>query len=255
MINSRVPLRQVSGSYMDLYISDRSEWRKEKDLVLVVPGGGYFFCNEREAECVALAFCSFGFNSAVLNYSTGEEDFYPVQLSELAMAIDYIKKNNLSRRVYICGFSAGGHLAASIAVLGGEEDCLRGFDTKVDGIILSYPVLLSGEFENKRTLDNLCGDNTSLREKMNLVDKINSNLPPFFIWHTYEDEAVLLENTLFFANGLRKAGVPFEYHVFQHGAHALSLATDSSARDESEINEHVATWFKMAIMWLKELGK
>ena len=222
MINSRVPLRQVSGSYMDLYISDRSEWRKEKDLVLVVPGGGYFFCNEREAECVALAFCSFGFNSAVLNYSTGEEDFYPVQLSEPPLYFSY---------------------------------CLRGFDTKVDGIILSYPVLLSGEFENKRTLDNLCGDNTSLRKKMNLVNKINSTLPPFFIWHTYEDEAVLLENTLFFVNGLRKAGVPFEYHVFQHGAHALSLATESSARDESEINEHVATWFKMAIMWLKELGK
>lgn len=221
-----------------------------RPFVLVCPGGGYFFCNPREAGQVADAFNRRGFDSAVLKYSTGTGDYYPKQLVELALSVDLIKRTRAIKSLFVCGFSAGGHLAASLGTLYNKEPQLRGLNCKIDGLILAYSVILSGEFENKRTFDTLCGSDLALRKWTSLADKVDENTPRCFIWHTYEDALVPVENALEFASALRKNSVPFELHIFEKGPHALSLATEATAEKTDQINEHVSKWFDLACEWI-----
>ena len=80
---------------------------------------------------------------------------------------------------------------------------------------------------------------------------MDSNTPSFFIWHTFEDEKVPVENSLIFASALRENNVPFELHIYEKGPHALSLATEITAQSSCEINNHVSTWFSLACDWIK----
>lgn len=247
---ARTEMIAISASaFMEVHILDGDSPRP---FVLVCPGGGYFFCNPRETDKVAAAFNGKGFDSAVLFYSTGKDDHYPKQLVELATAVDMIRKRKTVKGLFVCGFSAGGHLAASLGTLRGKEPMLEGLDCRVDGLILSYAVTVSGKFENKRTFDELCGDSADLRRWTSLVDKVDSNTPKCFIWHTYEDALVPVENALMFASALRKNGVPFELHVFEKGPHALSLATEATAECDEQIDPHAASWFDLASEWIED---
>ena len=81
-----------------------------------------------------------------------------------------------------------------------------------------------------------------------MTDKV----PPVFMWHTFEDGAVPLENSLMFAAALRKAGVNFEYHVFPHGGHGCSLATaETSMPNGTEIEPQCAQWIELCKNWIK----
>lgn len=247
-------IRISSTAYFNLHILD--DFRSiRRPLVIICPGGGYFFCNPREAEPIAAAFNLKGFNTAVLFYTTEEGSRYPKQLQELAFTIDWLRHNAekygiIEDEIYVCGFSAGGHLAASLGVMFNKERQIMHFDCRPDAIILCYAVTVSGKFENKRTLDNICGEDQRLRSWNNLPERIDSDTPPCFIWHTGEDKAVPVENALLFASGLRRNNVPFELHVFEKGPHALSLAVESTAQNEDEINRHASSWFGLCISWL-----
>ena len=240
------------SAFLELHVFDDDVVRP---FVIVCPGGGYFFCNPRETVKIASEFNAKGFDSAVLFYSTGKNDHYPRQLVELATAVDIVRKKRHFSKVFVCGFSAGGHLAASLGTLRDKEPLIRSLDCNVDGLILSYAVTVSGEFENRRTFDELCGDSMELRKWTSLVDKVDSNTPKCFIWHTYEDAAVPVENALMFAAALRRNNVPFELHIYEKGPHALSLATESTAESEDQVNPHAATWFDLASDWIEENSK
>lgn len=243
--------------YLDLYILDKI-LRKDlvRPLVLICPGGGYFFCNPRETESIALALNAVGFNVAVLYYSTEKETHYPKQFIEAAKAMEYLKMNAKEfssdpEKVYALGFSAGGHLVACLGTLWNKEPSVQGIDCRPRGVLLSYAVTLSGEFENKTTIDNLCGDDAALRKKISLEDKVDCETPSFFIWHTYEDSLVPVENALFFASSLRRNKVPFELHIYQRGPHALSLGEDFTSETPDQINRHAASWIRLAISWIR----
>lgn len=111
--------------------------------------------------------------------------------------------------------------------------------------------MVSRRFENKITLDNLCGEDENLRAWVSLEDRVDSQTPKFFIWHTVEDEKVPVENSLIFASALRKNNIAFELHLYEKGPHALSLATEITAEREEEINSHAASWFDLACDWIK----
>jgi acetyl esterase/lipase len=156
------------------------------------------------------------------------------------------------------GFSAGGHLALSetlfyreayAAVPGVNPDSGR-----PDALILCYPVVSSGGFAHRGSFDALLGENPApaLLKLLSLENQITDGLPPVFLWHTYTDQSVPVENSLFLAGALRRAGIPLEMHIFPEGKHGLSLAIpETEAGDPANVNLHTAQWFPLCLNWLK----
>lgn len=250
---------------LDTYILDNKPVRGS---VLVFPGGGYACTSEREAECIAIKFNSAGFNAFVLYYSVAPNR-HPQPILDAARAMCIIRENAENWRVdpnkiAVIGFSAGGHLAASIGTLWNEEYLFetKGITkgkTRPDAVILSYPVIMAPAFGKKAhagSFYNLLGENLSDSEydEMSLEKKVSPETPPAFIWHTFEDLCVPVENSLEFARALRENGVPFEMHIYPNGGHGLSLATKEVC-DENSIDPHVGTWIDLCRTWLNELFK
>ena len=232
---------------------------RTRPTVVICPGGGYSFTSDREAEPIALRFAALGINAAVLRYSCAPARF-PSALRELAAAIALVRArarewNVAPGRVFALGFSAGGHLAASLGVLS-EDPSLAdlGADIRPDGLVLCYPVILSRGFAHEGSFEALLGDGDDPRRDLLSLDlRVTGRTPPAFIWHTWEDEIVPLENSLAFARALRAHGVPFEYHVFQRGKHGLSTATaDTVNANGWGVEPSCQEWLSMAARWIGE---
>lgn len=258
-----------SKAYINVYIPDNSEEidiNKQRKTIIICPGGGYVMTSDREAEPVAFKLLSEGFNVIVLRYSVAPNRF-PTALLELSATIDYVRKmsetwNVDTNKVIICGFSAGAHLIASLGVLWNKDfisETLKidKYNIKPNGMILSYPVITSGEFAHKGSFDNLLGEDASVeeREKYSLEKLVSKDTPKTFLWHTFNDDVVPVENSLFFANSLRKNNVPFELHIFPDGVHGLSLCNETSANKDNinHINKQVESWFELAVKWIKKI--
>ena len=234
---------------------------KPRGLVLILPGGGYRFTSPREAEPIALKFNSAGYHAVVLDYSCAPNRF-PIGLYDCARTLTIIKENkelwkvNLDK-IYVCGFSAGGHLAASISnmYLQGRFESIDGINLdgiKLRGTILAYPVLTANEYRHKGSFDNLLGTKVSEEERMNhaMEDLVSQTTPETFVWHTVEDQAVPVENTLRYITALQKKNIPFECHIYPKGLHGLSLANKETADENHQVNKHVASWMGLCLEWL-----
>ncbi|MDO4484830.1 MAG: alpha/beta hydrolase [Clostridia bacterium] len=152
--------------------------------------------------------------------------------------------------VYLCGFSAGGHLACSLGVHWPEFNVPR-----PNGLILSYPVISAGEYAHRGSIENLAGGRDA--DYFSLEKHAGKHVPPTFLWATAEDATVPVENTLMFAYALMKAGVPVEMHIYPFGPHGLSLATAETQRPENKVyaDPHVATWSDLCVDWLDMLER
>ncbi len=247
---------------LDTYILDGI--KKKRGAVLICPGGGYEFTSEREAEPIAMQFNAAGFHAFVLYYSVSPQK-HPQPLLDLSRAMCIIRENAKAwnvdcEKIAVCGFSAGGHLAASLGVhwekpyLQKAAGIKKGMN-KPNALILCYPVITSGEFAHRGSIENLLGKqaNKKLLYEMSLEHQINKKTPPAFIWHTFNDGAVPVENSLFFANEMRKKGIPFELHIYQEGSHGLSLATSETDDGNMGVYPHIATWVKLCIEWMEKL--
>lgn len=145
----------------------------------------------------------------------------------------------------MCGFSAGGHLALSGAVLAvpGLPDPPR-----PNAVILGYPVITAGQYAHRGSFVQLAGEDPAAQQAFSLEDKITPRTPPVFVWHTMEDETVPVENTLLLVSALHRAGVPCEAHLFEKGCHGTSLST-------TEVNHpsaHRSRWLTLAREWLDD---
>ena len=252
---------------------------RKRPMIVICPGGGYEHVSPREGEPIALQFMTTGAHAAVLRYDvSGQGAEFPQHLLELAASVAYVRKHAAEYcidpdKILVAGFSAGGHLAASLGCFWKEkwlEELMQAEigatmkDYQPNGEILAYPVITSGEFAHRGSFVKIMGSEAEqgyaplgltakeLEEKLSLENQVTSDFPQTFMWHTFEDGAVPLENSLFFAEALRKAGVNFEYHVFPHGGHGYALATKETAMKEGkEINAQCAQWIDLFKSWMK----
>ena len=236
--------------------------QKPRRAVIVCPGGGYHMLSDREAEPIAIRFLAAGFATFILRYTVEPKaaDFAP--LCQAALAVRYVREHAEEYNVdpdyvFTCGFSAGGHLAASAGVLWDHprvKALMEGADEGINrptGMILSYPVITAGEFAHRGSINNLCGKDNPTEEEMapfSLEKHVNATTSPAFLWHTFNDTCVPVQNSLMMADALTRANVPFEMHIFPSGHHGLATCDEQVNSN----NPHCACWMDLAIQWVKD---
>lgn len=236
----------LSGGFEPFIVSYIHPGPETRPAMVVTPGGAYCFVAPSEAEPVAVKFYEYGYNTFVLTYTVNPLTLEPLMmqpLMDVSRAVRYVRKNAGSFRIdpgklAVCGFSAGGHLSASLCVHWQDVDDpdpeYANIPNRPDAAILSYPVITSGEFAHRGSFDALLGrepDPEKLRY-MSLETQVTDKAPPCFLWQTVEDDCVPVENSYLFAKACKAAGVEFAHHVFTSGQHGLALADDNWLRDD-----------------------
>ena len=238
----------------------------KRPAVIVCPGGAYMYTSEREAEPVAIQYLAGGCHAFVLRYSCAPAVF-PTALLELAKAVQIVREHADEwhvdeKKIIVSGFSAGGHLAASLSVFW-DRDFVRealGVSNelvKPNGSILCYPVITSGKFAHRGSFGNALAEkehDEDMLELLSLEKQVSSSTPPTFLWHTWADGAVPVENSLFYAQALRENGVPTELHIYPRGGHGISLANEETSTDDAaHIIPECQDWIVKAVDWVKRL--
>ncbi|MDE7333101.1 MAG: alpha/beta hydrolase [Lachnospiraceae bacterium] len=256
-----------SGGELTGYLHDPDDefiFRGKRPAILIFPGGGYQRLAGREMDPVAFEFYAAGFNTFFLKYSIhGEDHPEPLGIEPLSQASEAILRirangdawNTRESQVAVLGFSAGGHLAGSCAVLWDLPELKELIDTKggknrPDAAILGYSVTVTGEYAHTDSIRNLVGNLGDANEELfNLPGHVTPDTPPCFLWSTVEDELVPVENTLLFANALQKHHISYELHLYTHGRHGLTLGM----METNESHPHLASWVRLCKEWLGDL--
>lgn len=228
--------------------------------IVICPGGGYGGLAQHEGPDYALWLNQNGVAGFVLKYRLGSGGYrHPRMLEDAARAVRWVRANGGrwgldKQKVGIMGSSAGGHLASTLLThfdAGNPEsgDPIERESCRPDLGILCYAVISMGPNTHQGSKRNLLGDNPS-PELVKLLSnelQVTAQTPPTFLWHTAEDQAVPVENSMDFAAALNKAGVSFDLHVFEKGRHGLGL-TDKPPF------ENVHLWAKDCLFWLRGRG-
>ena len=230
--------------------------------VIICPGGAYAYRSDREAEPIALVFTAMGFNTYVVEYRVAPA-VHPAPVLDVASAVAWVRAHAAEFRadpdaIAVMGFSAGGHAAGSLGVYWHDAPLmaqagLTPEEAKPNAMVLCYPVITGGEFAHRGSFENLTGTtDLAVHAEFSLDTKVTSQTPPTFLWHTWEDGAVPVENSLMMASALRRAGVVTELHVFPFGGHGMALANwlTSNAGDEHHNRPECAQWPEMAARFL-----
>ena len=226
---------------------------KSKAIIVICPGGAYQWLSPREAEPVARAFEAMGHETSILRYTVRQSKEAPPlglePVRQLSERVARLRRESGGAPVFVCGFSAGGHLAATLGVHWRTLGLSR-----PDGLILCYPVITAEEgLCNAASIRSVAPEGD--REFFSLEKHVSPDTPPAFLWHTAADNSVPVENSLMFASAMKRAGVPFELHVYPFGEHGLSLATDEVTEfDKGRLPDpHVAGWVRECGDWLEQM--
>ena len=248
---------------------------KKRPAVIVCAGGGYERKSDRESEPVVLQFLSMGCHGFLMDYSVAPSRF-PTAVKELALAVALVREHSQEwhvdpERIFVCGFSAGGHLACSLGVFWNREFLWKSLgkapeQIRPSGMILGYPVISSGPFAHVGSFKRLLGDDAleGAREGadqpeqerfVSLETQVSPDTPKTFLWHTFADSSVPLENSLMLAEALHRNGVEFEMHIYPKGEHGLSLAAEETAGERREmLVPSVQSWIHLAKTWIEGFG-
>lgn len=230
------------------------------EMVLICPGGGYSFLALREGKPIAEAFNQNGYHAAVLSYNLEKTVHESSPLKELAWSVRWLRTDShwkeACSRIWVAGFSAGGHLAASLGVLWNEDILFTKEEqqrNRPDGLILGYPVISMGEYGHAGSVQRLTGGNPDLIQLFSLERRDLSKTPPVFLWNTQPDEKVPAMNSLLFAQKLTLDGAECEYHMFHRGLHGMSLATPEVESEEENLHPdaHIAHWVNLCLEWME----
>lgn len=228
--------------------------------MVICPGGGYGHLADHEGSHYARWLNNQGIAGFVLKYRLGTSGYrHPAMLQDAARAIRTVRAGAAewrldTNRVGIIGSSAGGHLASTTIThwdLGnpGAADIIERQSSRPDLAILCYPVIsLNNEYTHKGSRQNLVGTNApaELLVELSAELQVNKKTPPCFIWSTMEDKTVPVENSLTLAAALRRAGVPFDLHIYERGPHGIGLGNKTF----DAANFH--PWTRDCEFWLRE---
>lgn len=257
-----LPKGDVSPTLTAWIHDDIDVERKNKfPAMLICPGGGYGGLSSREGEPIASAYFAAGFNCFILRYTIRPDGYYPMHLFQAAASMYMIRTHfgwNNDGRVYVIGFSAGGHLAGTIATRW-NDDRLNAFfhcEKKVlrpDGMILSYSVSCCDPDSHLGSFRNYLGGEPTMEQMQehDLRNFIGPDTPPAFIWHTGDDEAVPVHDALRMAEALFHAGIPTEVHVFPFGPHGMAMSDMVTGARALTRNPYVRRWFDLSLEWIR----
>lgn len=214
-----------------------------RPAVLILPGGFFQFCSEKEMEPVALAYVQQGFNAFVLRYTTigngTTENAFACACTDAEEAMAYLRANAAKlhidpKKIAAVGFSTGGSVAAALGTMSKE---------KPNALVLGYAALYP---EKEGMTADLIPD---------LTEDVDETTPPAFLFVAQDDEILSSAHTLRFAEALAKRQIPYECHVFSSGGHAMSLANETVAGIYGAVSKEAARWLPMSAAFLKNVWK
>jgi len=229
--------------------------------LVIFPGGGYGHLATHEGAGYAEWLAENGIAGLVVKYRLGSNGYrHPVMLEDGLRAVRLARAQAPEwkidpHRVGIIGSSAGGHLASTVlthfdAGKPGDPDPVERESSRPDLGILCYAVIsMDDSITHQGSKKNLLGDHPGAQEALFVSSEkqVKADTPPCFIWHTWEDKSVKVENALAFAEALRAKNIPFELHIYEKGGHGIGLG---KAADPT----HLHRWNLDCLAWLKDRG-
>lgn len=244
---------QEDSPGMSLYMVARNQ---PTACIIICPGGAYRGRAAHEGEPVARWLNSLGVSAVVLDYRVAPYRHpYPLLDAKRAMRLVRFHAGEWgidSKRIGMLGFSAGGHLTATLGThfdcgIANDLDLVERESCRPDLLVLCYPVISFTNYQHEGSKNNLLGPQPAAADINDLSNelRVTADTPPTFLWHTANDAGVPVENSLMFASALSHHKIPFELHVYPNGRHGLGLAGD---------DPHVNTWTDMCARFLVHNG-
>lgn len=240
MTTEKILLNEERNVTLTAYIQecDGEFGFSKRPAMIVIPGGGYAMCSDREADPVATAYMKAGYQAFILRYTVKSKGGWPNPIKDYEAAMDMIvsnadKWNVDTSKIAVVGFSAGGHLAACAATIS---------EKKPAAAILVYPAIL-------KEIVDLCQPDMPYPN-----EHVTAKTSPCFIVAARDDRTVDIRNALEMELALAKNSVPFESHIYSYGGHGFSTGEEWIITNS--VSERVADWIPDSISWLSEvMGK
>lgn len=217
-------IQEVGGEYRHV---------TKRPGILIIPGGAYQYCSDREGEPVAFEYLKAGFQAFILRYTVRTEWPEPLEDYEKAMEIirDRADEWNLYvDKIAVIGFSAGGHLAACAVTMARNKPAAG---------ILGYAAID-------------CRDEI-LKNAPNALEYVDGKTAPCFLFATRTDQLVSCRNTIDFSRALAEHGVCFESHIYSHGPHGLVTGDQSIEDSAIPWPESYHHWVQDSVNFLRDI--
>jgi len=233
---------------IDIYLAPKG--KATGTAVVVLPGGGYgSLAMDHEGKQIAEFYNAHGVAAFVTRYRHAKRYQHPIPMQDAQRALRYVRANAAKfgvkpDRIGVMGFSAGGHLAATVST---QFETVDGISSRPDFSVLCYPVISFVEFTHLGSRKNLLGENPpeELVKKMSAELNVSKETPPTFLFHTDADTGVPSENSILYYRALRQNKIPAEMHIYRPGKHGLGLAKSFP---------QVSTWSTLLVNWMDGLG-
>lgn len=208
----------------------------KRPAILVLPGGGYQMCSDREADPVAFPYLKAGYQVFILRYSVQKNAVWPTPLNDYDQAMELIKSraeewNLYPDKIAVIGFSAGGHLAAAAATMA---------ENRPAAAILGYAVLNQ----------DVKGCNPSAPS---LIGEVDDKTCPCFLFASRTDNVVPIANSIEFMQALNEQDISFESHIYSYGPHGFSTCDSCVQEASTDMSVRIPNWVEDSLGWLKEV--
>jgi len=254
-LSSKGTLKNVSDlARLDLYFPEKGNGQ----MVIVCPGGGYSYLSTyNEGLYVAEWMLEKGITVCVVKYRM-PNGHHEIPLSDVENAFRYCRSHAAGwgiNSIGVMGFSAGGHLAASVSNLWSEEA------TRPDFSILIYPVItMEVGLTHKGTHQNLIGKNgmwkDHLMDRYSIEKQVSRNTPATFLALSSDDTVVPPENSLRYYDELVEKGIPVELHIWPTGGHGWGFSSEKYIGKGKDRFAYARDEFYISLeRWLKNLRK